>query len=295
MDFYISGNIEQYEKLIETERPVVESFVAAFLYSPTRFPSESPFVVAPECDETIFNQIIQICHHLETCTWIINGIKTSVVFEQIERAVQQVVLNVADRESMYSPGSSIMALNYLTSLAGEIRNKAVFINRVLIGEYYRTEYRVATTYTDEGNSGRTGIPPLPIEVGDSIEIFLANLIREETGLEIKRYTLHERVEIVLGWIYQILCSNDKIPIELLAGIISIFAPGMFTPLVAFWQPPDSSSYNGELYALPFGHKPLYMPIMTHCLGDKRVLEHHILPTSWITLSGSASTFCYQLF
>jgi hypothetical protein len=293
LDYYILHDFKQCEIICETERPVIESFVAAFLYSSTRFPAKSPLAVAPQCNEIIFNKIIQICHHLENCKWIINGVKVSVVFEQIERAVQQVVLNLADKGSMYSPGSSIKALDFLTRLTEEIKNKAVFINRVLIGEYYRMEVRVAETYTDRDISGKTDSPPLPMEVGDSIEMFLANLIKEGTGLEIKRYTLHERVEMILRWIYQILRSSDEILIELLTGIISVFAPGMFTPLVAFWQQPDSSRYNGELYALPFGHKPLYMPIMTQTLKDKRVLEHQIIPTSWITLRGLANNIRQQ--
>lgn len=252
-------------QIIHNERNIIESCVPVWLATPSRLGSEmTPFIVAPESKMSLVKAISQVCNDLHACTWIMNRKKPELSLEQIVRAVQQAILNVATRDQLYSAGASYTALECLRPLASQLAGKVFTIDKVSRGEYHTLVYGLAESklYT---KAERT---PSTAEHGEMIELFLIDKIRRETALEPKRYTLHDRAQFIINWFCTFLSGNKSIEelVQVLAGIASVFMPGVFLPFAGFYSP-SLGKFIGELHALPFA-RPAIMPIMRKTIGDK---------------------------
>ncbi len=247
------------EAVIQNERSVIESFVPVWL-TPRRgwlTPSADPKTVAPDCEPTTVYKVSQACHDLEACGWIMNGKHVKFSLEQILREIQQAILNTAAPGASYSLSASRTSLKCLSELAKTLAGKTVEMQRAYKGEYFTDASRVLDVPPAEFDSDAN------LQECDMLELFLANTVARECGLELKRYTLHERAELVLTWVYKMLCQNYSAEkaAEVLAGIGSVFMPGVLLPFVACWRE-SMGCYRGEVHALPFGFRTLAMPKLT---------------------------------
>src|SRR5882762_5569953 len=253
--YYCLRSRERCVDIVARERGIVESFVPVWLSEPSR--STEPMSVAtaaPESDPAIVQAIKAICSGLASCTWIMDSAETALTFEQVLRAVQQAVLNLAQGDELYSPNASRLGLECLTSFATQVAGRKFMINRVSRGEYHALEYGPSRA--------RPTAPPRlgTCEHGEMLELLLVNVL-EDAKLKSRRYTLHERAQFVLDWFRllpaQQLSSTDVV--EYLAAIASVFAPRAFLPLAAFYRV-SPQQFRGELHALPFS-RPARMPVL----------------------------------
>jgi hypothetical protein len=190
LDRYLSGVTN--ESVVENERSVIESFVPVWL-SPRRgwlTPLADPKAVAPDCDPAIVHEVAQTCHDLEACGWIMNGKRVRFTLEQILREIQQAALNTAAPGDSYSHYASRTSLRCLREVAKTLVGKTVEMHRAYRGEFFTDAWRLLDTPVSMQSSNAA------LEECDMLELFLANTVARECGLELKRYTLHERAELV---------------------------------------------------------------------------------------------------
>ena len=274
IDLYLSGS-PGVNAVLENERALVESFVPAWLSSPNRLGPDTDFrPIAPEADTTLLAEIMDVCHNLESCQWVLDGIAARLAPEEIARAVQQATLNVGREGELYTPGASVAALHALSALAREVRGRRVIISRMMHGEYYRLVVKV-TAPVEGGETPREwagqGVR------WELLELFLVDRIQRMTSFVAKRFTLHERAELVLRWLGQILASGrTALLTETLAGLTSVFMPRVLLPYACFWREAPTR-YECELHSLPFPFVPISMPLMTRVKGDQ-VSDRFIHPT-----------------
>ena len=194
-----------------------------------------------------------------------NRSKPQLTLEQIVRAVQQAVLNVSQPDETYhSVGASYSALKALIPLAESLSGNTLAIERISYGESHRLTYGPAHEKIASTAKNILGTP----EHGEMLELYLVDHIRRETGLEAIRYTLHDRADFVLDW-FRAFTSRyqfSQILAPLLAGVTSVFMPGVIIPFAGFYVA-ATGKVTGELHVLPHS-RPATMPILSRSVGDK---------------------------
>lgn len=247
LHYYLTSG-DRYTEIIDNERNLIESFVPVWLSSRLD-PSIKSSVIAPHSNPRLVKTISEICNDLAACTWIMNGAKTTLSLEQIVRAVQQATLNVSASNRLYSAGATYAALESLTPLADKLAGTSFCINRVSQGELHRLEYG------PEGSKPSADSEPAlgTAEHGEMLELFLVDTIRRETGLEPRRYTLHDRAQFVIDWFCTFTSGHKSVDdlVQVLAGIASVFMPRVFlhSP-VSTVHPPGILKENSMRSRLP---------------------------------------------